>query len=215
MVHIVVAARSPLVRAGIAAALAPHDDLRIVGQAADGREAISATTDLQPDVLLLDSSVEGCGVLDVLTELRARDFATRVLILAVSMPNDDRIRAVELGVHGLVPDDGSAERLVTSLRAVARGEHWFDQAVVSDLVNVSPNGPAREGAIPRVRVTPRERKVLELAAEGCSNREIAKTCKIAESTVKHHLANLFEKTGAGNRVELALFALHHHLVGGQ
>src|SRR5262249_7134486 len=139
----------------------------------------------------------------------------RIVLLTAEVDKHDLVRALSLGVRGVLLKDTATELLFKCIRTVVAGEYWIGRETVAELArHVSRNMKGRAKAAPsrRLELTDRERDVLAALVDGMGNREIARKFKISPVTVKHHLTNIFDKTGVSNRLELALFAVHHHLV---
>lgn len=212
-VRIVIADDHPIFRAGLRAVLGGEADLVVVGEAGDGEEAVGLARSLRPDILLLDLAMPGVSGMEALTELTGAPVRTIVLTAAIDKP--DIVKALQLGAAGVMLKSSACELLVKAIRSVLSGQHWIGRESVSDLVHslqdliaVTPSRSPRE----RFGVTPREREITSAVVAGLSNKEIAKQFSLSEDTVKHHLTNIFNKVGASNRLELALFAVHHRLL---
>ena len=138
----------------------------------------------------------------------------RTILLVASIDRAETIKALQLGARGVVLKESATELLFKAIRSVMAGQYWVGRDLVSDLVqtlgrlsnNSAPAGSNKFG------LTPRELDVLRLVVAGYTNKETADKYGLSEDTVKHHLTNIFDKTGASNRLELALFAIHHQIV---
>jgi two-component system, NarL family, nitrate/nitrite response regulator NarL len=222
-IRVLIADDHPLVRAGVRAVLGPHDDLSVVGEAADGAEAIRLALQLKPDILLLDLSMPARSGVDVIRELNAAEARCRTVILTASVDQSDIVELLKLGARGVVLKASSMTLLVKSIRKVHEGELWLGREAVADVVTALtrgrddatslPSSPAAPPA-PDIRLTARERETLALVVEGDSNKDIARRLKVTENTVKHHLTSIFDKAGVSNRLELALYAIRHRLAPG-
>lgn len=213
-VRVVIADSHPLFRDGLRRVLEAQGDFSIVGEAADGNEAIRLVHETAPDVLLLDLATRACPGVDVLQELHRARIDVKILLLASTIDAADKIRSLRMGIRGIVMKETPTPLLLKSVRVVARGGYWVEREMVADLVRALAEGPPvrRHLAARQWSITKREREILVHVVGGNGNREIALKCGISEDTVKHHLTSLFDKTGMSNRLELALFALHHRLV---
>ena len=187
----------------------------VVGEAADGEQAVELCRDLQPHVLLLDLSMPGQSGMDALAELATSPSPVRTILLTAGIQKDEIVKALQLGAAGVVLKSAPTDLLFKSIRSVMAGQHWIGREAVSDLVQAlreqmaqAPEKPARK----RFGLTPREIEITSAVVSGLSNKEIAKKLALSEDTVKHHLTNIFDKMGASNRLELALFAVHHRLL---
>lgn len=215
-VRILIADDHPIFRAGLRMVLAEEPGFSVVGETGDGEEALQLTESLRPDVLLLDLAMPGISGMDALAELGAASAPVRTVVLTGAIDKADIVKALQLGAAGVILKAAASDLLVKAIRSVMAGQHWIGRESVSDLVQTlrdlmgaSPEKPSRE----RFGVTPRELEITSAVVAGFSNKEIAKKYKLSEDTVKHHLTNIFDKVGASNRLELALFAVHHRLLG--
>ncbi|MDX2399035.1 response regulator transcription factor [Microbacterium algeriense] len=182
----------PIVRAGVRSLFDQRDDVRVVGEAASGEEAVALAKHLHPDVVLCDLRL-GTGLDGVQTTavLRSLDPAPAVLILTTFDRDAEILGAIEAGAAGYLLKDIAPEEIVRAVRQAASGGPVL-----------TPELSERMGRVlraPRVRLTDRERDVLRLLDTGASNREIAKTLFVTEATVKTHLVHVFEKLGADSR----------------
>jgi DNA-binding NarL/FixJ family response regulator len=153
--------------------------------------------------------------MDALAELATSPTPVRTILLTAGIEKAEIVKALQLGAAGVVLKSAPTELLLKSIRSVMAGQHWIGREAVSDLVQAlrdqmaaSPEKPARK----RFGLTAREVEITSAVVSGLSNREIARKLTLSEDTVKHHLTNIFDKMGASNRLELALFAVHHRLL---
>ena len=215
--RIVIADDHPIFRDGLRRLLAVEPDFEVVGEAADGREAVERVQALRPDVLLLDLAMPGAGGLEALRELARGTAQVRTVMLTASIDREDALEAVRLGARGIVLKAAATPLLYKCIRAVVAGEYWIGHERVQDLVaslrafTDSQSGGRR----PAATLTRREVQVAMAVLEGASNREIAQKLGLGEQTVKNHLSNIFDKLGVSSRLELALFAVHHRLADGE
>ena len=214
-IRVLIAHDHPISRDGLRELLGKEPEFDVVGEAADGREAIELALGLKPDILLLDLSLAGTDGLEVLRELSATAESVRTLLLTSGIEKPEVLRALRLGVRGIVPRNATTELLFKSIRSVMAGEYWIGRDMVADLVQLmtqapeaAPNQPARQ----TFGLTERERDIVGAIVAGYPNRDIASKFGISEDTVKHHLTNIFNKVGVSSRLELGLFAVHHKLV---
>jgi len=210
-IRILIADDHPISRYGLRSLLKTQPDFVIVDEAT--AKAVRSTHGQTPDVLLVVLSMPGLPRLDVLRQV-ARDCATvRTILLTPAIDTPDTIKLLQFGARGIVLKDSPTHLLFKSIRCVFRGEVWLGHEAVSDLVQaLSALNGERTPAPASYRLTGREREVLTLVVSGYTNKDIAQKLSISEDTVKHHLTSVFDKTGVSNRLELALFAIHHRLV---
>ena len=213
-IRVLIADDHPIFRQGLRTILEAEDGFVVVAEAADGNEAVRLARDFQPDVLLLDLAMPGVSGMEALAELAAAPTPVRTIMLTAAIEKAEIVKALQLGAAGVVLKSSSTDLLFKSIRSVMAGQHWIGRDAVSDLVQAlraqigtAPEKPARE----RFGLTRREIEITSSVVAGLSNREIAQKLSLSEDTVKHHLTNIFNKMGASNRLELALFAVHHRL----
>ncbi|MFC6079542.1 response regulator [Sphaerisporangium aureirubrum] len=209
MIRVVIADDHPVVRQGLRTFLGLQDDLDVVGEAADGAEAVALVGTLAPDVLLLDLKMPVLDGLGALRELAGRGGATRVIVLTSVSDRGDVAPAMRSGAAGFLYKDVDPEALVQAVRAVHGGQVLLApeaaEAVLGGAAGSAPGGPSI------AVLTEREREVLALIASGRSNREIARELVVAEKTVKTHVSNVLMKLGVQDRTQAALYAVRHGL----
>ena len=214
-IRVLIADDHAMFRQSLRVILRAEPDLTVVGEAQNGSEALRLARELKPDVLLLDVAMPVLAGFDVLRQLSEWATRVRVILLSAALHRSEIPRALKLGAHGVVTKESQVEVLITAIRAVAAGEYWLGRDAIGGLVEalVGPDAerPPNAGKAP-FRLTKRELEVIALIVAGYSNKEIAAQCSLRLNTVKHHLSNIFDKTGASSRLELALFAVYNNLV---
>jgi DNA-binding NarL/FixJ family response regulator/Zn-dependent protease len=216
--RIVIADGHPIFRDGLRRLLETKPDLKVIGEACDGAEAVRLAQELKPDILLLDRAMRDHPGLEVLRHMSAEVTSSpvRVILLTMEAGKSQILEAVMLGARGVVVKGSATQVLLKAIHTVMSGECWVGRERVSNLVQYlrtlvqSSSDQARQK---KVGLTLREREIVATVAAGYSNKEIAQYFKIGEATVTHHLSNIFDKLGVSTRLELALFAVKN-LLGG-
>lgn len=195
-----------IVREGLRALLEEEDGFAVAGEAADGERAVAAARELAPDVILMDLLMPGVDGLEALRRIRAADPEARVLVLT-SAQDDRAVReAIDAGAVGFLFKDVSRRDLVRAVRDAAAGRPTLHPEAQRVLMKRPERSPLDE-------LTPRERTVLELIAQGRSNRQIALRLELTEGTVKGYVSTILDKLGVQDRTGAALFAVRHGLGG--
>jgi len=212
-IRIVVADDHPIFREGLIKLLQSRPGLQVVGAANDGDEALPLVESLQPDLLLLDLAMPKMSGLVALRELKGMKLPVRIVLLTAAAERSDIVTAVQLGAQAVVLKESASDVLYKCIAAVMKGQYWLGRKPVADLVATLREVTAGDTGRSRKHfgLTSREREIIEAILAGNSNAEIAARFSISEKTVKHHLTNIFDKVGVSNRLELALFALHHKI----
>ena len=213
-VRLVLADDHPIFREGLRKLLESEPEFVVVGEAANGVDAVQLVTTLKPDMLLLDLQMPGMTGLDVLRAIAASGPSScRVLLLTAAINRDQTIEALQLGARGVVPKESTTATLFKGIRVVMKDQCWVGRDSVSDVIRHLRETTRKEnGDRARFGLTPRELQVVAAVVEGYTNKDIAKLYTLSEDTVKHHLSSIFDKTGVSSRLELALFAINHTLV---
>jgi DNA-binding NarL/FixJ family response regulator len=182
----------PVVRDGLCGMFGGDPAFEVVGQAADGAQALELTRALDPDVVLMDLRMPGMDGVSAIGAMTREGLRARILVLTTYDSDIDVLRAIEAGAGGYLLKDAPQDELVRAVRATARGEAALAASVATRLVG-QVRTPVRDP------LSPREREVLELVAAGTTNREAAARLFISEATVKTHLMHLYEKLGVNDR----------------
>jgi two-component system, NarL family, response regulator LiaR len=200
-----------VVREGLRTFLALQDGIDVVGEAADGTQALAQAQRLTPDVILMDLVMPELDGVGAMQELRARGSASRVIVLTSFLDDDRLMAAIEAGAAGYLLKNVEPAELARAVRAAHAGEAIIDPAVAARLVRTLAQHS--HSPVPDYeRLTRREREVLELIAGGRSNKRIAAELGISEKTVKNHVGHLLEKLGVADRTQAALLAVRQGLI---
>jgi DNA-binding NarL/FixJ family response regulator len=212
-VRIVVADDHPIFRDGLIKLLETKPKLRVIGAAADGDEALRLVQQLEPDIVLLDVAMPRMAGLVALRELSQTATQARIILLTAAIDRADIVSALQLGAKGVVLKDSAGEMLFKAIDAAIAGRYFVGRKTVDSLATILQELSAAHPQPTRKQfgLTPRELEIIGVILTGHSNSDIATRFAISEKTVKHHLTNIFDKLGVSNRLELALFALHHNL----
>jgi DNA-binding NarL/FixJ family response regulator len=212
-IRVVLADDHHLVRRGIGALLEKAEDIEVVGQAASGQEALELVERLAPDVLVLDIAMPGLDGLQVVGRVEFLEVPTRVVILSMYAAEALVARALRAGVNGYLLKGSSPEELRLAIRAASRGQTYLSPKIAQIVVRGYLDAEHRGGASgPVERLTPREREVLQLVAEGHSSPAIADRLQLSTKTVEKHRSSLMAKLGVHNAAELIRVALKRRLV---
>jgi len=179
----------------------------VVGAAANGNEAVELVRQHSPDVLVLDLFMPDSDGFEVLRTLERAGLRVASVVLTGSESQSDYVQVVRLGARGLVLKGDAPEKLFTAIRAVAEGELAFSDEVARGVLSAMADEPTQELATTMTRLSERERQIAFLVARGLKNKDIAQELSISENTVKRHLQSIFSKTGARDRLELAVLAV--------
>lgn len=214
-IRLVIADDHPIFRDGLRRLLEAEPDMKVIGEAKDGAEAVRLARQLKPDIMLLDLAMPKHPGLEALRELSSGGSnSVRVILLTAAAEKNQIVEALQLGARGVVLKDSATQLLLKAIHTVMAGEYWVGRESVSNLVQYLRNLVQSSGETARQKkfgLTPRELEIISAVVAGFANKEIAEYFKISEDTVKHHLSNIFDKLGVSTRLELALFAVNQAL----
>ena len=191
-----------LVRLGLSALLAKQGDMKLVGEAVNGEEAVRLAARLDPDVIIMDLMMPGVDGVTATRRIRERNPDTKVLILTSFGSSSDVAHAIEAGARGAILKDAPNASLLAAIRTVAAGGESFADDIVRNITR---------DPVPR-ELTARQAEILKSVTNGLTNKTIAQQLKISPESVKQHLNAIFQKLGAANRSEAVAIALRKHLL---
>jgi DNA-binding NarL/FixJ family response regulator len=214
MIDVVIADDQDLVREGLRMMLDAEPDIRVVGEARTGKEAIARAHDLTPDVILMDIRMPEVDGIEATRRLTAAGSPTRVLVLTTFDLDEYVYRAMRAGASGFLLKDATREQLADAVRSVHVGDALLAPAITRRLVEdyCRRPSPDRTATIADHRLSPRELDVVELVADGLSNAEIAERLVLGETTVKSHVARILAKLDLRDRVQIVVFAYESGIV---
>ena len=201
-----------VVRDGLSSMLSRQDDFTVVGEAGNGVEAMERARDLKPDVILMDLRMPEMDGVEAMRQISEQDESVRFIVLTTFDTDEYIFDAIDAGAKGYLLKDASRDDLFHAVRAVHQGESLIEPGVAAKVLNrlteLSRHGPRGPGEI----LSEREIEVLQLMAKGAANKEIAGSLTISESTVKTHVANIFQKLDVNHRTEAVTQALQKGII---
>ena len=204
-IRILIADDHPVVREGLSGLVAGQPDFEVIGLAADGDSAVKLHGSLAPDVTLMDLRMPGLDGVGAIKAILAQQPSSRIIVLTTYDSDADILRAIEAGATGYLLKDTPREELFRAIRAAARGDSVLAPAVAARLMT-RMRAPAEES------LSAREIEVLQLVAQGASNREIGKSLHISTATVKTHLIHIYGKLGVDDRLAAVTTALERGII---
>jgi len=216
-IRVLIADDNSLFRDGLSNLVGAQKDLFVAGTIDGAVNANEQIRDLKPDVVLLGWTPGSPTGQRIFAAIHEGKLTTRVILMVNDDGKEDLVEAIRLGCSGILPKSTSTELLLKSIRKVHQGEIWLDRVSTADVIRRlskkgSGNVAARQGLREHGAVlSNREREIVGLIAQGFKNKDMAERLFISEQTVKNHLHNIFDKLGVSDRLELALYAIHHKL----
>ena len=212
--RILIADDHEVVRAGARSLLANQPDCEICGEAVTGREAVALARELKPDVVVLDITMPELNGLEAARQILKTVPDAQVLILSVHESEELVREILDIGAHGYILKSDAGRELAEAIRALRRHETYFTSKVAQIAMRAYRKKPAdgHTEASPDKTLTPREREVLQLLAEGKSNKEVASVLTISVMTVETHRSNIMHKLGAHSVAELVHYAVRHKMI---
>ena len=202
-----------LLRKGVRSVLAQDASIVVVGEAGDGAEAIRLTEELSPDVVIIDVAMPGLNGLDAAAQITRKSKRVGVIVLTMYSDEEYLIRAVSSGVRGYLLKDSAEPDLVRAVKAVAAGQTFFSAAIANTLIDDYVTRLQRMDLRDTYeQLTDREKQVLQLLAEGKTNKEVAVILSVGVSTVESHRLNLMKKLDLHNTAELVLYAVRKKIL---
>lgn len=220
MINILIADDHTLLRQGIKNVLELESDIKVIGEAANGEEAIALTEKLEPDILLLDMNMPRINGLEVTRKVIHQTRKTKVVILSINDDENYVVEVIKAGASGYLLKDIDPGMLVKALRMVQEGNNFIYPPLASRIFgDTSGSKDQYDFMIAKLqerrrdeKLTNREIDVLSLICKGMSNQEIANTLYLSEKTVKNHLTNIFRKINVNDRTQAVLYALKHKII---
>ncbi len=211
MTRLLIADDHLIIRQGLRLILETEDDFELVGEAADGAEALRLCAELHPDVVLMDLRMPGMDGLTAIEKLRASQPEIAVVILTTFNEDELMLRGLQAGARGYLLKDTDRAALFDSIRAAARGETLLKPEIMARVLSRAGSAPAAPSSTP-FGLTEREREVLRAVANGDRSKEIATRLNITERTVKAHLASIYQKLGVDSRAAAIAIATQKGLL---
>jgi DNA-binding NarL/FixJ family response regulator len=214
-VKVLVADGQALFRRGLSVVLSASQDIEVVGEAADGEEAVVKAHELSPDVVLMDVRMPRLSGIEATRQIRRALPATEVLMLTVSDEEEDLYESVKAGANGYLLKEIAIDEIAETVRAIVQHQGVISPSMTSKLLaefRVLARRADEREELPPPGLTDREMQVLRLMAQSKSNKEIAKDLFISENTVKNHVRNILEKLHLHSRMEAVTYAWRKHLL---
>jgi DNA-binding NarL/FixJ family response regulator len=214
VIRVVLADTQAIYRAGLRKIFALEDDIRVVGQAETMSQTLSAAAKFAADIVLFESALAQDAA-EAVTELLRQSPNAKIVVVTTEPNEDQTLECFRRGAHGVVARDIEPEKLLDCVRKVAIGEPWLDEQGVNWVLRAYRSQSTRGGsARPKVQLTPKESLIVSCVTQGMKNKEIAARVGTTEQVVKNYLRKVYDKLGVADRLELALYCLHHRVVDG-
>jgi two-component system response regulator NreC len=211
--RIVIAEDHTILREGLCTLLSSQEDLQVVGEAGDGREAIRLVENLTPDLILTDLSMPKMNGVEAIREIRKRIPQTKILALTVHKTEEFILEVLQAGADGYIPKDASSNELMMAIRSVLMGKRYLCPSVSKVVIEgYLESRRTTKASTPWDTLTKREREILKLIAEGHKNKEVADYLYISVKTVEKHRANLMKKLDLHSAAALTAYAMERGLV---
>ncbi|HWR53595.1 MAG TPA: response regulator transcription factor [Bryobacteraceae bacterium] len=212
-IRVLLADDHTLFRQGVRQLLSAEPDLEVVGEVANAADAMDRSSELRPDVVMMDVAMPGFSSFEAVRQIRKDRSDTRVLFLTMYDDEDYLVEAMDVGASGYVLKDSAASQLVTAVREVHKGGSYLSPRMLSQLVNDFRSRVKSGGRTPRfATLTPREKEVLKMLAEGQSVKEIACGLDLSVKTIEAHKFNLMRKLDLHNKAQLVQYAIQKKII---
>ncbi len=212
-IRILLADDHGLVRKGLRLLIESQEGMEVVGEACDGREALKLAGELKPEIAILDIAMPNLNGIDAAAQLAKRGDKVRVIILSMHSDESYVVRALDAGARGYLLKDSAEEDLVQAIRTVAQGRPYFSPAISATLLEDYIRTLHQRGLTDTYDLlTDREKEVLQLLAEGKSNKEVAALLNLSPYTVETHRTNLMQKLNLHNTAEIVLYAVRKKII---
>jgi DNA-binding NarL/FixJ family response regulator len=216
VIRVLLVEDQPLIRGGFRALLDAEDDIEVVGEAADGQEAVEKAQELMPDVVLMDIRMPKRSGIEATENIKDLMPHVKILMLTISDEEADLYDAIKAGATGYLLKEISTDEVTAAIRAVADGQSQISPSMAAKLLTEFKSMIQRTGEdqrlVPAPRLTGRELEVLKLVATGKNNRDIARALFISENTVKNHVRNILEKLHLHSRMEAVVYAMREKIL---
>lgn len=211
-ITVIIADDHKLVREGLKQLLELEDDISVIDQAGDGKEAIEKTLKYVPDILLLDINMPLINGIDVLRRLKDLGVSTKIIMLTIHDDKEYIFETIKIGADGYMVKDSDADTLIKAIREVKDGRSYIQPSVAKMVAEGLNSDDEVSSRLKKIKsLTKREYEVLTLIAEGLNNKDIADKLFISEKTVKNHVSNIFKKIGVNDRIQAAIFAYKNNI----
>jgi DNA-binding NarL/FixJ family response regulator len=211
-VRLIVADSQTIFRVGLRKIFAVEDDIRVVGQAETYGQALSAISKFTADVILFEAALAG-NPAEAISELLRRAPNSKLIIVTADAHEEETLEFFRRGAHGIVERAVEPETLIDCIHKVGQGELWLDPQAVRWVLKAYRSQTTRPvGPVPNVHLTQKELLIVSCVAQGMKNKEIAQRVNTTEQVVKNYLRKVYDKLGVSDRLELALYCLHHRLL---
>jgi len=213
LVRIVLAEGDPVIREGLRRSLSSETDFKVVADAGDGRDVLSLIRETDADVLLMSLHAPNLDGLSTLERLDQANHRTRVILVADTLDDSDLAQAMMLGCSGVIRKDAAAADFAKSIRRVQEGGTWLDPNIMTaglrqSLIDTGSVPSPERALVALTFLSSREREIVALVAQGCSNQEIAEEMFLSEETIKKYLRAIYRKLNVSDRLELTLQMIH-------